>query len=153
MSLILAANFLSPEARKVVPGQSGSPSAAVRNEDWSDLVVDHRILCEERGESSALGRIKDEEIALSVFLDFVSDHRPRVSNMLEDHRHRLCDSHRPAQRIMYGPSASLVRRKVVRNPSHHLLSSGVCLAVRGTAMRIAQGTHLFCQSGSLPAHT
>ena len=73
MSLILATNFLSPEARKLMPGLSCSPSVAVHNKDWDDLVVDHRKLCEEGGESSALGRIKDEEIALSVFLDFVSD--------------------------------------------------------------------------------
>ena len=152
LSLILATNF-SPEARKLVPRPSCSPSAAARNEDWSGLVVGHDKLCEEGGGSSPPGWIKDKEITLPILLNFVSNHRPRMSHMLEDHRHILCDSHRPTQRIVYGPSASLVRRKVVRNPSHHLLGSGVCPAVRRTAVRITQGTHLFDRSGSLLAHT
>lgn len=45
--------------------------------------------------SYELGRVKDQETALPVPLDFVSDHRPRVSCVLEDHRHALCNGYRP----------------------------------------------------------
>ena len=41
LSLIRAPSFLLLEARKLVPGPSCSSSAAVRNEDWGDLVDDH----------------------------------------------------------------------------------------------------------------
>jgi len=126
LSLIRAPSVLSLEARKLVPGPSCSPSAAVRTEDWTDLVVGHDKLCEEVDGSCIPGWIKDKEATLPVFLDFVSDHRPGMSRVLEDHWHRFCDSHCPTQYTVYGPSASLVRRKVVRDPSHHLLSSGIC---------------------------
>jgi hypothetical protein len=154
VSLMRVASLLSLGACEFVPRPSCVPRAAVRNGDRSDLVVEHGKPREEvdgRGGPHTPSWIKDKEIALPVFLNFVSDHRPRVSCVLEDHRHRFCDSYRPAQRILYCLNASPTRRKVVRDPSHHLLSSTVCPDVKRTAVRITQGTYLFGQRAGLLA--
>jgi len=93
VSFMRATSFLS---RELAPGPSCSPSAAVRNGDRSDLVVRHEELPEEGNGSHALGWIKDEEKTLPVLLYFVSNHRPRVPRVLEDHRHTFCHVYSPA---------------------------------------------------------
>jgi hypothetical protein len=88
-------SFLSLEACEPVPRPSCSPSTAVRNDDRSDLVVHHEELGEEGNGSHALGWIKEEEITLPVPPHFVSNHRPRVPRVLEDHRHTFCHGYSP----------------------------------------------------------
>lgn len=141
-SLMRSASFLPLEACGPVPRPSCTPSAAVRNQEWGGLAVGRYRLQEKTNggnEPHALRWIKDEDITLPVLLNFVSNHRPRVSRVLEDHRHKFCRSHRPTQRIVYGPGASLTRGKVVRDPPHCLLSSGVFPVVRGGGNRDCPG--------------
>jgi len=133
-SLMRATIFLSLEACELVPGPSCSPSAAVRNGERSDLVVHYEELREEGNGSHALGWIKDEEKTFPVLLYFVSNDRPRMPCMLKDHRHTFCHSYSPAERVVHSLSASLTRREVVRDPSHHLLGSAVYPEVKRTAV-------------------
>lgn len=72
------------------------------------------------------GRIEDKEITLPIPLNFVSDHRPRMSCVLEHHWHASRHSYSPTQHVVDGPDTFETWREVGCDPSHYLLSSTVC---------------------------
>ena len=152
VSFIRSTSVLSFEVRKLVPVLPRSPGTVVCGGKRSCLVINCEGLGEEVGGSHSPRRIEDEEITLPIPLNFVSDHRPRMSCVLEHHWHASRHSYSPIQHVVDGPDTFETWREVGCDPSHYLPSSTVCPEVKDGVVRITKVSYLFYRCGSLPDH-